>query len=89
MSLSSARLRLGSRHCHLSSISCGDTIAHTIESEYILLLGYSIVHKGYNLTRFKHQKEDATHLIRNEEMLLVVLLSCRIVLVAGLRVCKS
>ena len=27
-----------------------------IESDYILLLGYSILYKEYNLTRFNHQQ---------------------------------
>ena len=28
-----------------------------IESDYILLLGYTILYKEYNLTRFNHQKK--------------------------------
>ena len=31
-----------------------------IESDYVLLLGYSILYKEYHLTRFNHQKF-ATH----------------------------
>ena len=34
----------------------GDTMVPNIESEYILLLGYSIFYKKYNLTRINHQK---------------------------------
>ena len=35
------------------------TMVPIIEEEYILLLGYSILYKGYNLTRFNHQKNTA------------------------------
>ena len=39
-----------------SSILFGDTMVANIEKDYILLLGYSILYKEYNLTRFNHQK---------------------------------
>ena len=39
-----------------SSILFGDTMVPMIEEEYIPLLGYSILYKEYNLTRFNHQK---------------------------------
>ena len=40
----------------LSSILFGGTMVPNIEQDYILLLGYSILYKEYNLTRFNHQK---------------------------------
>ena len=33
-----------------------------IEQDYILLLGYSILYKEYNLTRFNQQKRNATQM---------------------------
>ena len=45
---------------HLSSVLFGDTMVPNIESDYILLLGYSVSYKEYNLTGFNHQK-NATH----------------------------
>ena len=41
---------------HMSSILFGDTMAPIIEQDSILLWGYSILYKEYNLTRFNHQK---------------------------------
>ena len=41
--------------------SFGDTMVPYIEEDYVLLLGYSISYKEYNLTRFNHQK-NATQL---------------------------
>ena len=46
---------------HLSSILFGHIMVPNIESDYILLLGYSILYKGYYLIRFNHQK-NTTHL---------------------------
>ena len=40
----------------LSGSLFGDTMVRIIESDSILLLGYSILYKGHNLTRFNHQK---------------------------------
>ena len=45
----------------MSSSLFGDTMVPNIELDYLLLLGYSILHKEHNLTRFNHQK-DATHI---------------------------
>ena len=42
---------------HLSSMLFGDTIVPNIESGYILLFGYSISYKEYNLTVFNHPKK--------------------------------
>ena len=42
--------------CHLSSNLLGDTMVPNTEEDYILLFGYSIVYKEYNLTGFNHQK---------------------------------
>ena len=39
------------------SILFGDTMVPNIESDSILLLGYSILYKEYNLTRFNHPKK--------------------------------
>ena len=36
-----------------------------IDSDSILLLGYSILYKEYNLTRFKHQKDTTYFLSPN------------------------
>ena len=44
----------------MRSILFGDTMVLNIEEDYILLLGYSILYKEYNLTRFNHQK-NSTH----------------------------
>ena len=41
----------------MSSILFGDTVVASIESDYILLRGYSILYKEYNLTRFNHQEK--------------------------------
>ena len=41
---------------HMSSTFGGDTMVPNIEHDSILLLGYSILYKKYNLTRFNHQK---------------------------------
>ena len=41
----------------MSRILSGDTMVPIIESDYILILGYSILYKEYNLTRFDHQKK--------------------------------
>ena len=38
----------------VSSIFLVDTEVPNIESDYILLLGYSILYKEYNLTRVNH-----------------------------------
>ena len=40
----------------MSSVLFGDTMVPNIEKDSILLLGYSILYKGYNLTRSNHQK---------------------------------
>ena len=40
----------------MSSSLFGDTMVPNIESDSILLLGYSILHKEYRLTGFNHQK---------------------------------
>ena len=40
----------------MSSIFLGDTMVPNIEQDDILLLGYSVLYKEYNLTRFNHQK---------------------------------
>ena len=40
----------------MSRILFGDTMVPIIESDYILILGYSILYKECNLTRFNHQK---------------------------------
>ena len=45
---------------HLSSILFGGFMVPNIESDYILLLGYSILYKEYNLTGFSHQKNATT-----------------------------
>ena len=45
----------------LSSIQFGDTMVPNIEEDSVLLLGYSILYKAYNLTGFNHQK-NTTHL---------------------------
>ena len=42
---------------YVSSILFGDTMVPNIEQDYILLLGYSILYKEYNLTGFNHQKK--------------------------------
>ena len=47
---------------HMSSILFGDTMVPNIEQDYILLLGYSISYKEYNLTRFNH-KRNTTHML--------------------------
>ena len=41
---------------YVSSILFGDTMVPVIELDYILLLGYHILYKEYNLTRFNHNK---------------------------------
>ena len=46
----------------MSSILFGDTMVPNIEKDSILLLGYTILYKEYNLTRFNHQK-NATRMI--------------------------
>ena len=47
--------------CHkLSSILFGDTMVPNIEYDYILLLGYSILYKEYDLTGFSHKKHHST-----------------------------
>ena len=51
----------GTQPRKLSSILFGDTMVPIIELDYILLLGYSIVYKEYNLIGFNHQK-NATQL---------------------------
>ena len=53
-------LLLGRGLTHVRSILFGDTMVLNIEEDYILLLGYSILYKEYNLTRFNHQKS-STH----------------------------
>ena len=45
---------------HVCSILFGDTLVPNIEYEYTPFLGYSILYKEYNLTRFHHQKS-TTH----------------------------
>ena len=40
----------------MSGILFGDTMVPSIGEDYILLFGYSIIYKEYNLTRFNHQK---------------------------------
>ena len=40
----------------MSSILFGDTMVPNIEYDGILLLGYSLLYKEYNLTSFNHQK---------------------------------
>ena len=40
----------------LSIVLVGDTMVPNIEQDYILLLGYSILYKEYDLTRVNHQK---------------------------------
>ena len=40
----------------MSSILFGDTMVPKKEEDYILLLGYSTLHKEHYLTRFSHQK---------------------------------
>ena len=47
--------KLGLYRGYLSSISFGDTMVPNIEQDYILLLGKSILHKEYDLTKFNHQ----------------------------------
>ena len=47
---------------HMGSILFGDTMVPIIEQDNILLLGYSILYKEYNLTGFNHQK-NATHIV--------------------------
>ena len=39
----------------MSSICFGDAMVPIIEYDYILLSGYSTLHKEYYLTRFNHQ----------------------------------
>ena len=46
----------------MSRMKFGDTMVPNIELDYILVLGYSILYKEYNLTGFNHQK-NATHMI--------------------------
>ena len=41
----------------MSSILFGDTMVPIIESDHILLLGYSISNSEYYLTRFNHQNK--------------------------------
>ena len=48
-------------YTHMSSILLGDTMVPNKEQDYLLLLGYSILYKEYNLTRCNHQKK-ATHM---------------------------
>ena len=43
----------------VSSVLFGDTMVPNIEQDYILHLGYSVLYKEYNLTRFNHQKKAA------------------------------
>ena len=61
--------RVESPH-HVSSILFGDTMVLIID---ILLLGYSIFNKEYNLTRFNHQK-NATHVHRVSPLSQVLLI---------------
>ena len=44
----------GASSSHL--ILFGDTVVPNQEQDYILLLGYSILYKEYNLTWHKHKK---------------------------------
>ena len=48
----------------------GDTMVPSIEQDYILHLGYSILYKEYNLTRFNHQK-NTTHQVYEDSCGLV------------------
>ena len=48
----------------MSSVLFGDTMVPNIEKDSILLLGYSILYKGYNLTGSNHQK-NATQMEKN------------------------